>query len=487
MSVTLLNPSYKHQHLAKLLGLLLGPLVLIITLLTDSPFEQLPQVAWITMGLATMMAIWWVSEAVPIPVTSFLPMVLSPLLGIVNLKTATASFAHPLIFLFMGGFILSLAMERWQLHKRIALVAMLTVGTKPAHQVGGFMLITAFLSMWMSNTATAVMMLPIGLSIITMMSQKQPQPAFSAALLLGIAYSASIGGVATLIGTPPNALLAAYLADSYDIHIGFGQWMLLGLPLSLLMLLITWFWLTHINYKLSDNIEGNSSNMLHQQLQDLGNMKNAEKVVALVFSLAALAWIFRPLLAKWTGLAISDTGIAMFAAVCLFVIPVNWRDQVMVMDWETAKKLPWGVLMLFGGGLSLAAQIKSSGMADFIGYSLSSASSFPLIWVIVIVTAAIIFLTEITSNTATAAGFLPLLGPIAESMGSSPLILVVPAALAASCAFMMPVATPPNSIVFASGQLKISQMVKAGFMLNIVGTILISGFSYWLIAKILIP
>ncbi len=480
------HPNYQHQHLAKLCGLLLGPLSLIATLFIPPPFEGLPQQAWVTMGLATMMAIWWVSEAVPIPVTSFLPMVLSPLLGIASLKAATASFAHPLIFLFMGGFMLSLAMERWELHKRIALVAMLTVGDKPAQQVGGFMLITAFLSMWMSNTATAVMMLPIGLSIIGMMSKQEQQPDFSAALLLGIAYSASIGGVATLIGTPPNALLAAYLADSYDIHIGFGEWMLIGLPLSISMLFITWIWLTRINYRLPNRSQGNSAEMLRQQLHQLGPMKPPEKVVAVVFTLAACAWILRPLLASYSGLAISDTGIAMMAAVSLFVIPVDWRKQVMVMDWDTAKKLPWGVLMLFGGGLSLAAQIKSSGMADFIGLSLSAASTYSLIWVIVIVTTAIIFLTEITSNTATAAGFLPLLGPIAESMGSNPMILVVPAALAASCAFMMPVATPPNSIVFASGQLHIKQMVKAGFMLNLVGIVLISLFSYYLIEIILL-
>ncbi|MGY5450253.1 SLC13 family permease [Agarivorans sp. MS3-6] len=480
------HPKYQHQHLAKLSGLLLGPLVLFGTLILPSPFQGLSAQAWHTMGLATMMAIWWISEAVPIPVTSFLPMVLSPLLGITSLKAATASFAHPLIFLFMGGFILSLAMERWNLHKRIALITMLAVGDKPAQQVGGFMLITAFLSMWMSNTATAVMMLPIGLSIIKMMSAGDQQSDFSTALLLGIAYSASIGGLATLIGTPPNALLAAYLADSYDIHLGFGQWMLVGLPISLVMLVITWFWLTKINYHLPNCSQGNSEQMLQQQLQGLGPMQAPEKVVASVFILAAAAWIFRPLIASWSGLPLTDTGIAMFAAVTLFIIPVDWRKQVMVMDWETARNLPWGVLMLFGGGLSLAAQIKSSGMADFIGMSLSSTSHLSPILVIAIITTAIIFLTEITSNTATAAGFLPLLGPIAESMGLNPMVLVVPAALAASCAFMMPVATPPNSIVFASGQLKIKHMAKAGFALNLVASILITLFSYYLVAKILV-
>lgn len=478
MSPETSHPSYARQHHAKLIGLLLGPAILLLTLLTPPPFEQLPVAAWHTVGLATLMAIWWVTEAIPIPATSFLPMVLSPLLGIAGLKVATASFAHPLIFLFLGGFILSLAMERWDLHKRIALLVMLAVGAKPSRQIGGFMLITAFLSMWMSNTATSVMMLPIGLSIIALVTKDQEQPEFAAALLLGIAYSASIGGLGTLIGTPPNALLAAYLSDNYNIELGFGQWMLIGVPLSVVMLLFCWVWLTKIHFKLPAESHSNTDQLLHKQLTELGPMQNAEKMVAVVFTLAACAWITRPLLAQWSGLPISDTGIAMLAALILFILPVNWREQVMVMDWHTAKKLPWGVLMLFGGGLSLAAQIKSSGLADFIGDSLSMTAHLPVLLVIVIVTAAIVFLTEITSNTATAAGFLPLLGPIALAMGNSPLLLVVPAALAASCAFMMPVATPPNSIVFASGQLHISQMVKAGFVINLVAIVLITLLCY---------
>ncbi|WP_035477893.1 MULTISPECIES: SLC13 family permease [Aliagarivorans] len=487
MTVALANPSYAQQHQAKLIGLILGPVVLLLTLVAEPPFEGLSPLAWRTMGLATLMAIWWVTEAVPIPVTSFLPMVLSPLLGIATIKVATASFAHPLIFLFMGGFILSLGMERWQLHRRIALATMLAVGDKPAQQVGGFMLITAFLSMWMSNTATAVMMLPIGMSIITLVTKDSNDDNFAPAMLLGIAYAASIGGLGTLIGTPPNALLAAYLADSYDIHLGFGQWMMVGVPISMVMLAICWVWLTKINYRLGDGGSEGSRELLRQQLHQLGAMSGPEKAVAVVFCLAAIGWIFRPLLASMTGLPITDTGIAMLAALSLFLIPVNWREQVMVMDWDTAKKLPWGVLMLFGGGLSLAAQIKSSGLADFIGASLGETSYLPLLLVIAIVTAAIIFLTEVTSNTATAAGFLPLLGPIAVSMGESPLMLVVPAALAASCAFMMPVATPPNSIVFASGQLQIKQMVKAGFALNIVGVVLITMAAYWLASALLVP
>ncbi|MFM2480619.1 SLC13 family permease [Celerinatantimonas sp. YJH-8] len=470
----------------KWLALLAGPVVVLITLISPPPFTQLSPAAWHTAGIATMMAIWWVSEAVPIPVTSFLPMVLAPLLGVSSIKVATASFAHPLIFLFLGGFILSLAMERWNLHRRIALLTLLAVGTKPSHQIGGIMLITAFLSMWMSNTATAVMMLPIGMSIITMREQQQPHPGFASALLLGIAYSASIGGLGTLIGTPPNALLAAYLSDNYQIELGFSHWMMVGVPLAVVMLFLTWFWLTQINFKMPKDAHEDSAAALKTQLQKMGPMSIAEIYIAIIFAAAALSWMFRPLLVKWTGIEISDTGIAMLAAVLLFIIPIDIKQNTRIIDWEVAKKVPWGVLMLFGGGLSLAALIKSSGLADFIGQSLAGTQHLPILIVVLIVTTAIIFLTEITSNTATAAGFLPLLGPIGLAMHTSPMTIAIPAALAASCAFMMPVATPPNSVVFASGQLRIKEMIVAGFVLNLIGIILITIFGYWLASLVFI-
>lgn len=474
---------------SRYLGLIIGPLVLMMTLIIPPPLEGLTVAAWHTVGLATFMAIWWVSEAAPIPVTAFLPIIFSPLLGIVSIKEATEEFANPLIFLFLGGFMLSIAMEKWNLHKRVALVAMLAVGNKPAHQVGGLMAVTAFLSMWMSNTATAVMMLPIGMSIISIVcgEKNDKNPQFASALLLGIAYAASIGGLATLIGTPPNALLAAYLSTSYNIELGFGEWMIVGVPLSIMMLAFTWVWLTKFAYKLPDTQEGDATALLGQQLKSLGKLSKGEKWVAVIFLSAAFCWVFRPLLVTLTGLPINDTSIAMFAALLLFVIPINLKKQEFVMDWESTKKLPWGILLLFGGGLSLAAQIKSSGLADFIGDSFAATGNMPIIVVMLIITAAIIFLTEVTSNTATAAGFLPLLGPIAIAMGESPAMLAIPAALAASCAFMMPVATPPNSIVFASGQLRIKEMMKAGFVLNIVGIFLITGISYTLAAWVFAP
>ncbi|MCE2593331.1 DASS family sodium-coupled anion symporter [Motilimonas cestriensis] len=448
---------------------------MLMTLLTEPPASDLSETAWRTAGLAFWMASWWVSEALPIPATSLLPLLLSPLVGIADMNTVSTSYAHPLIFLFLGGFLISIAMEKWNLHKRIALKTMLLAGSKPSIQIFGMMVVTAFLSMWMSNTATAVMMLPIALSVVMIVkSRDQENGTFAKAMLLGIAYSASIGGIATLIGTPPNALMAAYLSDSYGIEIGFGKWMILGLPLASVLLVIAWFWLTKISYKVDQTGAICSKKIFKQQLVDLGIMSPAEKKILTVFIFAAISWVFRPLITQTTGVALSDTGIAIAAAVLLFTLPVKIGSNERILDWESAIKVPWGVLILFGGGLALAAHIKSSGLAEFIAEQIQGMAAVELIVGVLIVTAVITFLTEITSNTATAAGFLPLLGPVAESLTGTPLIWVVPAALAASCAFMMPVATPPNAIIFGSGELEVRDMMKTGLVLNIIAIILIT-------------
>ncbi|GAA61346.1 sodium-dependent dicarboxylate transporter sdcS [Pseudoalteromonas sp. BSi20652] len=448
------------------------------TCLLDPP-TGMSVVAFKTAGLAFWMALWWVSEVVPIPATALLPLVVSPLANIASIKSVAAPYAHPLIFLFLGGFLISIAMERWGLHRRIALSTMLYAGKKPSLQILAMMLVTAFLSMWMSNTATAVMMLPIALSVTHLVKQSDPSnEGFGKALLLSIAYGASIGGIATLIGTPPNALMAAYLSDSYQIEIGFAQWMIVGLPLSLSMLIISWFWLTRFAYKVDLGVKTNqkidTKVVFSEQLNDLGIMQRAEKGVLFVFVLAAFCWIFRPVLGDMVGLKISDTTIAIAAALLLFVMPANKGSDERILDWQNASKVPWDVLLLFGGGLTLAAQIKSSGLADFIAHIIEGVSAIPLVMSVLVVVAFITFLTEITSNTATAAGFLPLLGPVAESITGSPLVWVIPAAIACSCAFMMPVATPPNAIVFGSGQIKMRDMIRAGFVLNLVAIVLIT-------------
>lgn len=455
--------------------LCLGPLVMLATLVMEPPVAGLSVDAWRTAGLAFWMASWWISEAVPIPAASLLPLVVVPIAGIASIKQVAAPYAHPLIFLFLGGFLISIAMERWNLHRRIALKTMLYAGSKPSIQVLGIMLVTAFLSMWMSNTATAVMMLPIALSVIKIVTDRDPNNnQFGKAMLLAIAYGASIGGIATLIGTPPNALMAAYLSDSYNIEIGFGQWMMLGLPLSIVLLVFTWLWLTKFSYKVDQAGEVSSKSVFKDQLDKLGTMSAGEKKVLFIFAFAALGWIFRPYIAKATGIGLSDTGVAMMAAILLFALPVKSGSNQRVLDWESAKSVPWGILILFGGGLALAAKIKSSGLAEYIALQIQGADTISLVMGILIVTALITFLTEITSNTATAAGFLPLLGPVAESITGTPMVWVIPAAIAASCAFMMPVATPPNAIVFGSGQLKMGDMIRAGFLLNIVAIALIT-------------
>lgn len=469
--------------LAARIGLFLGPLLLLACLLTEPPAD-LSREAWMTAGLIGLMATWWATEAIPIPATALLPIPMIPLLGIGSVQDATSPYANPTIFLFLGGFLLGLGMQRWNLHKRLALRTLLTVGNQPARQIGGFMLATALVAMWVSNTATAIMMLPIGMSVIAMLTQQgdeREHERFATALLLGIAYAASIGGIATLIGTPPNALLVAFLRDNHDVHIGFGQWMLLGLPVAVCVLLFTWWWLTRGGFKL----EGDSRAMLREELDELGSWSAGEKRVALVFACTAAAWVTQPLLSQYVA-AIDDTLIAMVGAMALFLVPAG-RDgekRVFLMDWDTANKVPWGILLLFGGGLSLAAVITSTGLAAWIGEGLKNIGALPLILIIGVVVLTINLLTEITSNTATAAAFLPLVAALAVSQGLPPELLAIPATIAASCAFMMPVATPPNALVFGTGLMRIQSMIKNGVMINAFCVILVTTLCYLLVGII---
>ncbi len=464
---------------AQTIGLALGPLILLATLILPAPAGMSGD-AWAALGMMLLMATWWVTEAIPIPATALLPIVLIPALGIDSIKAATTPYANPLIFLFLGGFTIGLAMQRWNLHKRIALATLLAVGSQPRRQIAGFMLATAFLSMWVSNTATSIMMLPIGVSVINLVANDDSDDArrFAVALLLAIAYSASVGGIATLIGTPPNALLAAYLADNHDITVGFAQWMLLGVPVSAVMLVLIWWWLTRSGFELGDT--GQSGDLIRDKFQELGPLSRGERRVALVFVITAAAWIFRPLLSDTLLPWLDDTLIAIAAAVALFLIPVDRQRGEYVMDWETTKDMPWGVLLLFGGGLSMAGAISSSGLAEWIAESLSVLGAVPILLMVALVATVIIFLTEVTSNTATTAAFLPLMGALAVSQGMTPELLAVPAAIAASCAFMMPVATPPNAIVFASGHMKIGDMIRAGFVLNLLAILVVTLLGYFL-------
>jgi sodium-dependent dicarboxylate transporter 2/3/5 len=409
-----------------------------------------------------------------------------------------------MVFLFMGGFMISMAMQQWGLHRRLALHAMLLIGTQPRRLVGGLMASCAFISMWVSNTATAVMMLPIAMSVIELVrgelskidSPDLPPPGkpfnFAICLMLGIAYSASIGGIGTLVGTPPNALMAAFLKDNYDIEISFAKWSLMALPLVIVFVPIVWLLLTRIIFPIRIRSIPGGRALIRKELEDLGPMSRGELTVLIVFAVTAAAWMTRPLLARLTlpggsrPLAgLSDPGIAVGAAIVLFCLPVDLKRGVFALTWQQASKIPWGILILFGGGLSLAAAMKSGGVTEFIGRSVSGLENLPA-WVMVLLACSIpAMASELTSNTASTAILLPMFAAVATGCGIDPLLMIVPATIAASFAFMMPVATPPNALVFASGEMTISHMCKAGIWLNIVGIILVLLHMYFVVFPVL--
>lgn len=464
-------------RLASRIGLWAGPLLLLLTLLAPPP-GGLSQTGWYTLGLVAMMAVWWATEALPLAATALLPILVLPLLGIEPLERAASHYADPVIFLFLGGFTLGLAVQRCGLHRRIALRTLLAVGEGPRRQIGGIMLATTLIGMWVSNTATAIMMLPIGQSVIDLVTRgaaAAERERFAVALLLAIAYSASISGMTTLIGTPPNALLAAYLRAHHDIGIGFGQWMLVGVPVAVLMLGFTWWWLTRRGFAIP---AADSTALLRRQLAEMGPPSLQEKRVGAVFALTAAAWLCRPLLATVLP-GISDTSIAIAAALLLFLLPAGNGERL--LDWRTAEKLPWGVLLLFGGGLSLAAGIRGTGLAEWLAQGLGAFGVLPTMLMIALTVLMINLLTELISNTAIAATFLPLIAAAALAMQMPVELLTIPATIAASCAFMMPVATPPNAIVFGSGQLRIGQMIRAGVALSLFSVLCITLLCFMLV------
>ncbi|MEQ8508531.1 MAG: SLC13 family permease [Rhodospirillaceae bacterium] len=473
-------------------GLVLGGAAFILFLMLPPP-EGLSPAGWRAAAVAALMALWWITEAIPVYATGLLPLALFPLLDVVDIDTAAAPYANPLIFLFMGGFMIALAMQRWGLHTRIALSLLSLTGTRARNLIGGFMLATALLSMWVSNTATTMMMLPIAISVLALLNtdagEQTSLPGFSTALVLAIAYAANIGGLATLIGTPPNALLAAYFDQTYGVTIGFAEWMAVGLPLSILLLVLAWLLLTRFLYPIPNTTVEGAETILAKAKGALGPVSRGELVVAIGFGTAAFLWVFRPLLSDLLpGLKLSDAGIAMTVALALFLVPSGQTTTKGgadgVLNWEWASKLPWGVLLLFGGGLSLAAAAGDSGLSLWIGNGMAAWGGLPTLLLLLAVVTVVIFLTEVTSNTATTATLLPLLAAAAIAIGENPLLLCIPAALAASCAFMLPPATPPNAIVFGSGHVTIPQMARAGIWLNIVSVFVLVAVSYLLAAPL---
>jgi sodium-dependent dicarboxylate transporter 2/3/5 len=444
-------------------GFWVGVFLFLAIIFMPSP-TGLTESAWLVAAVAVLMVTWWATEAIPIPVTSLLPLALFPILGVTSIETAALPYANKNIYLFLGGFLIALSIERSGLHKRLALIMIKRLGSDGPKLIGGFMLVSALISMWVMNTSTTLMLLPIGLAICSVVAKTVPNMSekdksnFDKALLLSIAYAATIGGMSTLVGTAPNIVFSSFMQEVYGLEISMIDWMKLGVPVSICMLTLAWL-------------------ILSKMLTDMGPMSKDEFRVGIVFFIAAGLWMFRSLIDNYV-IGLTDAGIAILVAIALFIIPSSGKNGEL-LSWEQSSKLPWGLLLLFGGGLSLGVQINDTGLGLWIGQSLVSLKTVPLIILVMAVAALIIFLTEVTSNVATTSTFLPVFGAVAVAVGVAPEVLTVPVVLAASCAFMLPVATPPNAIVYGANKFKIIDMMRAGFFINIAGIFVVTVFAYY--------
>jgi len=464
---------------AQLIGLILGPLLFVLALLFLKS-DSLDSSGIFVVAAALWIATWWVTEAIPIPATSLLPLFLFPMGGVMSNQETASFYGDDIVFLFLGGFLLAVAMEKWNLHTRIALSIIKAIGTTTATILLGFMISTALLSMFVSNTAAVMIMIPIGLAIIKEAhSLSTPElggdvKLFEKALVLGIGYAGTIGGLGTLIGTPPLIILAGQMRQIFDVELNFAQWMLVGIPVVIVMLAIAWAYMNYFSFKHGMKELPGGRKIITDELEKLGKMTREEVWVLVIFILAAALWIMRGFFFDQFAFTemLGDGSIAMFAAVLLFLIPSK-KQNGRVLDWGVAKDLPWGVLLLFGGGLALAGSIVATGVDAWIGEMLAGVGGMPLILMIAIVAILILFLTEFTSNTATATMILPVLAGLAIALDVHPLALMIPAAMAANCAFMLPVGTPPNAIVFGTNKVSIAEMVKTGFWLNVIASVII--------------
>ncbi len=492
------------MHKNKVFWLIAGPIAALFTFLllpdqytsVTGSTQIFDTSAKATMAMLVWMAIWWLTEATDISVTALLPIAFFPLFDITSIKEAAAPYASHIIFLFLGGFIIAIALQVWGLDRRIALGILRKIGNTPSRIVGGFMLATAFLSAFISNTATTAMMLPIGLSVIALLHVKKNNKsnfAFATCIMLGVAYAANIGGIATVIGTAPNLFVVSFIRDSIDAQyindISFLEWAKVGVPVVCVLLPICWWLLTKIIYKIDTVQLGHSSEFLKKESKNLGRMSYEEKAVLIVFSFTVLLWLSRTFLQsieiKLNGnyltpfAGLTDSSIAIFSAILLFIIPAKNTSNKFILQWKNLRDLPWGILILLGGGLSLAAAVKNNGVTEFIGAQAGVLSSMPTLIILLIIISAVVFLTELTSNTATTATLVPVLAAISPALNIHPYLLIIPAAIAASCAFMLPIATPPNAIVFGSGYITSQQMLRSGFRLNIICIIMLTLLTYF--------
>ena len=482
----IVSSSNNEGRIRKRIGLILGPVLVCILLIIGTPSGLIESTgdtlqadkAWIVLCVLALMAIWWVTEAIPLPVTALLPLVLLPIANVQSLKATSSEYMHPIIVLLLGGFIIAKAIERWDLHKRIALNVVTRVGFKPSMLVGGFMLAGAVLSMWISNSATCIMLTPIALSVASaVLGEKKFNSPFTYSLLLGIAYACSVGGLGTPVGTPTNLIIIGYLNDAVGMDISFGQWAAIGFPVVLILVPCIWFILTKIVFKTpeSDLNSENGQKLVKSELTKLGKISIPEKRTLYVFAAVAFLWCFRGVLkdisiqgiTPFSGL--TDAITAIIGVFLCFLIPSGSKSEAgsALLDWKTAESIPWGPLLLFGGGMSIAYAIRTSGLADWVGLELGGLATMPIILLVLLLTAFVIFITEVMSNVATASTLMPILGAAALSSGLSVELLALPIAMAASCAFMLPTATGPNAVVFASGEVSLPTMVKAGFIANL--------------------
>ncbi|UTW54625.1 DASS family sodium-coupled anion symporter [Kordiimonas sp. SCSIO 12610] len=472
---------------SKKVGLIAGPLLALLIYLFFRPVG-LPEEATYVAAIATLMAVWWATEATHVAVTSFLPMILFPIFGVGQMTVVASSYANPIVYLFMGGFVMAIAIEKSGLHQRAALGVFRIVGVNAKSIIGGFMVAAALISMWASNTSTALMMLPIAMSVVYVIKESMPELKsedvnnFETSIFLGLAYGATMGGIATLVGTPPNAFMAGFMQSTYSIEVDFAKWMIIGVPLAAVMLPIIWFVLVKLLYPVRFMASERTLGHLKAKHQSLGKLSVNEQRTLILFITLVLGWLSRKPIVALTGIAeLTDAAVAMTAAIAAFLIPSSKRGEALVV-WEDTKRLPWGVLILFGGGLALAGAMTASGLTSWIGQQLAPLGALHIAVLVVVSCTLVIFLTELTSNTATAATFLPVMASLAIETGNNPLVFVVPVTLAASFAFMLPVATPPNAIVFSSGRVSIPRMMRAGFVLNLIGIIVLT-----LVATIFVP
>jgi sodium-dependent dicarboxylate transporter 2/3/5 len=474
--------------LSRKIGLVAGPILALI--IYNLPFTLLSPEADKVIALALWMVTWWITEAVSISITALIPLTFFPLLGIMDMKATAANYGSPIVFLFFGGFVIALALEKVNLHRRIALNIIQLTGTSPNRVILGFMIATALLSMWISNTATTVVMLPIALSVIKLLIDdadgftKNDQN-FALSIMLGIAFSANVGGIATIIGTPPNTVMAGFLENEYQIQISFLKWMMLGVPFAIIMITVIYFVIVKWIYPNHLPEMKDSKTLIKNELEKLGSINKTEKSVLIIFFSAIFLWVFRTLINPLIpALELSDAGISMLAAFALFAIPFEFNKGAFALEWKDTEKLPWGILILFGGGLALAGAMSEAGIIDMIGKIIAESNGLSVLMVTAILIFVMLFMTELMSNVALVAIFAPAVAGIAIGLNAEMLHLLIPVTMASSCAFMLPMATPPNAIVFASGHIKVHEMARVGFFLNMIAVFLLIILAKWVIPLI---